>query len=71
MIMKRTVAVNIYNGRWDILDALRVVELSDQELFEFGENPKAAIAAAANRGRRIVAEPPIVDPIEPIDWNLL
>ena len=71
MIMKRTVAVNIYNGRWDILDDLRVVELSDQELFEFGENPKAAIAAAANRGRRIVAKPPTVDPIEPIDWNLL
>jgi len=69
--MSRTVAINIYNGRWDILDDLRIVELSDDELFAFGENPKKAIEAAANRGRRIDVTPPTDSPIEPVDWNLL
>jgi len=68
---QRIVVINVYSGRWDILDDLRIVELSDQELFELGENPKAAISAAANRGRRIVANPLIANPTEPIDWSLL
>lgn len=69
--MSRTVAINIYNGRWDILDDLRLIELTDEELFAFGEHPKKAIEAAANRGRRIDAKPPTNQPIEPVDWNFL
>lgn len=69
--MTHVVAINIYDGKWSITDDLRIVELSDDELFAFGENPKKAIEAAANRGRRIDAKPPTNQPIEPVDWNLL
>ena len=69
--MSRTVVINIYNGRWDILDDLRLIELTDDELFAFGEHPKNAIEAAANRGQRIDVKPLTNQPTEPVDWNLL
>jgi hypothetical protein len=70
---KHTVAINVYDGRWTLLDDLRIVELTDQELFDFGENWKLAIEAAANRGRR-VAETATVssnDSNNPVDWGLM
>jgi hypothetical protein len=70
---KNIVAINVYNGRWTLLDDLRIVELTDQELFDLGENWKLAVEAAANRGRRI-AETAIVSPNElpnPVDWGLM
>jgi len=70
---KHTVAINVYDGRWTLLDDLRVVELTDQELFDFGENSKKAIEAAANRGRRVAKTATVAstDPVEPVDWNVL
>ena len=70
---KHTVAINVYDGRWTLVDDLRIVELTDQELFDFGENWKLAIEAAANRGRR-VAETATVssnDSNNPVDWGLM
>jgi hypothetical protein len=70
---KHTVAINVYDGRWTLVDDLRIVELTDQELFDFGENWKLAIEAAANRGCRI-AETATVSPNEspnPVDWGLM
>lgn len=70
---QHTVAINVYDGRWTLLDDLRIVELTDQELFDFGENPKKAIEAAANRGRRVaqIATVANTEPVEPVDWNVL
>jgi hypothetical protein len=70
---KHTVAINVYDGRWTLLDDLRVVELTDQELFDLGENWKLAVEAAANRGRRVAPSATVsnTEPAEPVDWNVL
>jgi len=70
---KHTVAINVYDGRWTLLDDLRVVELTDQELFDLGENWKLAVEAAANRGRRVALSATVssTEPAEPVDWNVL
>lgn len=72
-INKNTVAINVYDGRWTLLDDLRVVELTDQELFDLGENWKLAVEAAANRGRRVTQTATVAsaEPVEPVDWNVL
>jgi hypothetical protein len=70
---KHIVAINVYDGRWTLLGDLRVVALTDQELFDLGESKKSAIATAANRGRRIAETESVAtfERAEPVDWNVL
>ena len=72
-INKHTIAINIYTGRWTLLEDIRVTEVTDREIRDIDQNRKLGIAVAANRGRSVALSATVTttEPTEPVDWNVL